>query len=82
MKQKDILLIVVVVFVSGMIAFTISSKFLVSSSNKALEAEVVAPITSNFNLPDEKIFNIEAINPTELIRIAPNDNNQPFAKNE
>ena len=79
MKQKDIVIIVVIIFFSGIFAFVISSQFLISPDNKKLKAEVVTPINSEFTLPDKKNFNVDAINPTKLIEIAPNDNNQPFA---
>lgn len=78
MKQKDILTIVVTVIVSGLFSFIICSKFIVTSKDFKQTAEIVEPISSDFKLPDSKIFNPNAINPTKLIEIGPNTNNQPF----
>ena len=48
-------------------------------ASKNQTAEVIAPISSEFVLPSDKVFNKDAVNPTKLIEISPNDNNQPFA---
>lgn len=78
MKQKDFIAVIGTVLVSAIFAFVLVNKLL-GSSSKDLTAEVVTPITAEFNLPDGKIFNVEAINPTKLIEISPNNNNEPFA---
>lgn len=79
MKQKDIAVIAITVFISGIFSFIICSNFLFTAKDQHQQAEVVAPISSDFELPDKKIFNTEAVNPTKLIEIGPNSNNQPFA---
>lgn len=81
MKQQDIAVVIIIVFFAGIFSFVITNKF-VAPSNKKLEAQVVEPITSEFTVPDSKVFNSEAINPTKLIEIAPNANNQPFANTQ
>ena len=79
MKQKDLVTIIMCVVVSGIFSYLVCNSLLVSSEKKQRSAEVVTPITSEFKLPDSKIFNTDAINPTMLIEIGPNTNNQPFA---
>lgn len=80
MKQKDILLLVVVVFISGVVSVT-ASKFLLGGSNKKHEqVEVVEAISSDFKQPDSKYFNKNSIDPTQVIKIGDNTNNQPFNK--
>lgn len=78
MKQKDFVVIGVTVFVTGLISYFICSKFLFSGSTHGQKVEVVEAITSSFSLPDKKIFNSDAIDPTQLIQIGPNSNDQPF----
>ncbi len=78
MKQQDIAIVIIIVFFAAIFSFVITNKFVAPSSVK-LEAQVVKPITTEFAVPDSKIFNTDAINPTKLIEIAPNANNQPFA---
>lgn len=77
MKQQDIAVVIIVVFVAGVFSFVLSSKFIVGGNEK-LMAETVAPVTPEFVVPDSKVFNAEAINPTVKIEIKPGDNNQPF----
>lgn len=82
MKQKDIILIMVVVFISGVFSFLLSNYLFASPKNRQEKVEVVEPITADFKIPakDDKYFNIQAIDPTQIIRIGDNNNNQPFNK--
>lgn len=78
MKQKDIILIVVVVIISGALSFVLS-KFLFSiPNNRQTEVEVVQPISAEFPTPDTRYFNANSINPTRNISIGDNQNPQPF----
>lgn len=79
MKRKELAAIAVVVIVSAMFSFTICSKFLFTAKDREQKVEVVTPISSTFNLPDNTIFNSEAVNPTKLIEIGLSSNDQPFA---
>jgi len=79
MKQKDIVLIIVVVFISGVASYLISNALFGSAKNKVTKVEVVQKITSDFNdKPDPKYFNSDSIDPTQLIQIGNNSNTQPF----
>ncbi len=79
MKQKDITLIIVVVFVSGVLSMLISNVFISSPKDRKTQVEVVDSISSDFKEPDKKIFNSEAIDPTQNIQIGENPNLQPFS---
>ena len=78
MKQQDIATIIVIVFIAGIFSFIVSAKFITPTSEKRT-AETVTAITPDFALPDTKVFNSEAVNPTVRIEIAPGENNQPFS---
>jgi hypothetical protein len=78
MKQRDILLILVVIIFAGIVSLLISNFFFAPDSSNQLTAEVVESITSEFQQPDERVFNSEAINPTKLIEIGDSNNTQPF----
>lgn len=77
MKQKDLALIIVVAVVAGVLSVLVS-KFFISAGSKNLQAQVVQPISTDFQKPDERVFNDKAINPTQLIQIGNSSNTQPF----
>ena len=78
MKQKDIALIIVIVFVSGVISFLASRWIFARPADRKKTAEVVDVITSEFPTPDSKYFNKDSIDPTQLIQIDGNNNPNPF----
>jgi len=78
MKQKDLVLIIVIVFVSGVLSFFVSQFFFASPKNRQQKVEVVDAITSDFPTPDSKYFNKDAVNPTQLIQIGDSNNPNPF----
>lgn len=77
MKQQDIAVIIVAVFVSGILSFFLSNAIF-KPGEKNLEAAVVEPISTEFNEPSEDYFNDESINPTQTIRIGDEQNPKPF----
>lgn len=79
MKQKDIALIAVIIFVSAIISFFVSKAIFGSPANRQQTAEVVQPITSNFPKPDSRYFNSQAFDPTRVITIDGNNNPNPFS---
>lgn len=79
MKQKDIAVIIATVGVSAILSFVLCNQFIDSAAKHNLKAETVELITADFDLPDKTVFNENAINPTKLIEIGPNTNNQPFS---
>ena len=56
MKQKDIVLIIVVGFFAAVFSLVLTQT-LFSKKNHELTAEKVEPISSQFNQPDQKVFN-------------------------
>lgn len=78
MKRKDIILIIVVVFISGVFS-VILSKYLISSpKNRQEPVEVVEAISAEFIQPSDKYFNKQSIDPTQTIKIDGPNNNKPF----
>lgn len=77
-KQKDVILIVIVIIFAGIVSILVSNFFFAPDNKKSLSAEVVDPITSQFQPPDSRVFNKDAINPTQLIEIGDSNNSQPF----
>jgi hypothetical protein len=78
MKQNDIILIIVVVFIAGIASFFVSNALFSSAELGKTSAEVVEPISQTFAQPDTRYFNDKAVNPTQLIQIGNQDNQQPF----
>lgn len=79
MKQKDIVLIVVLVFISGVLSFVVSGMVFGKPSARNQQAEVVDVITSDFSLPSTKYFNTNSVDPTQLIQIGNTNNPNPFS---
>ncbi len=78
MKDKDIILIIVVVFISGVFSLILSNVLFASPKNRQEKVAIVEPITADFQQPDKKYFNVDSIDPTQIIKIGENNNNQPF----
>lgn len=78
MKQKDIAVIVIVIFFSGIISFFVSNAVFVTPQNRQQQVEVVEAINSNFPTTNTKYFNNQAIDPTQLIQIGTTTNPNPF----
>lgn len=79
MKQKDIVLIVIIVFLSAIISLFVSKAIFAPPKNRQQSVEVVQPITADFPKPDSRYFNSSAFDPTQLITIGQNANPDPFS---
>lgn len=79
MKQKDIALILVIIFISAVISLFVSKAIFTSPKNRNQKAEVVQPITADFPVPDTRYFNSQAFDPTKAITIGQNANANPFS---
>jgi hypothetical protein len=77
MKQKDLALIIIIVFVGGIFSFVVSNRF-ISSPEHNEKAAKVTPITAEFEEPDSSYFNDKSINPTQLIQIGNGNNESPL----
>lgn len=81
MKRKDIPIIVIVVIISSLLSFFLAGYIIGDPETQPQEAEIVEAISDEFNLPDDKYFNEQSINPTRLIRIGDEDGNiTPFSQ--
>ena len=79
MKQKDIALIVVIVFFSAIISLFLSKAIFASPKNRQQQVEVVQKITADFPPPDPAYFNKKAFDPTQQINIGQGTNPDPFS---
>lgn len=82
MKQKDIALIIVIAFISGVLSFMLSGMLFGKPADRQQKAEVVDVITSDFDLPESKYFNANSIDPTQLIQIGNSNNPNPFGESQ
>lgn len=78
MKQKDIVLILVVVLISSGISLTVTKMLFTSPKNRQEKVEVVEPISGEFTQLSDKYFNSNSIDPTLTIKIGDNNNDSPF----
>jgi hypothetical protein len=78
MKQKDIALVLVVVFISVVVALVVSRVLFSSPKSRQQTAEVVDKISPEFALPSTRYFNADSVNPTQLIEIGNSSNPNPF----
>lgn len=65
MKQKDYILIVVMVFIGAIVALVLSRVIFSSPKNSKQTAEIVDVITPDFPQPSKKYFNENSVNPAE-----------------
>jgi hypothetical protein len=79
MKQNDIALIAVCIFLGGVISLLISNTVFKGASTKT-SVEVVEKITTEFMQPPERYFNAESLNPTQQIRIGNGSNPIQFGQ--
>jgi hypothetical protein len=79
MKQKDIALIIIIVFISAIISLFVSKAIFAPPKNRQQQVEVVQPISADFPKPDSRYFNKNAFDPTQLITIGQNANPDPFS---
>ena len=81
MKQKDVALIIFVAALSGLVAFFVATKLIVTPANRQQQVEVVDVLSSTFNTPDERFFNESSINPAHTgTNSAEPHNDNPFNK--
>lgn len=81
MKQKDFAMILIVAFVSAVLALLVSNWLFGGQSSGEQTAEVIDVISDDFSQPPEKYFNTKSVNPTKLIEIGGESNPNPFGNN-
>jgi hypothetical protein len=78
MKEKDLPIIIIIVFVSAIASFFLSRTIFASSSSRQQQVDIVQSISSTFPTPDPAYFNNNAVDPTQLIQVGNNNNTNPF----
>jgi hypothetical protein len=78
MKQKDIILIVVIVVISAVFSLILSNHIFGSPAARQQEVTVAQPISTDFPKPDSQFFNSSSLDPTQLITISQSNNTTPF----
>lgn len=78
MKQKDWILIIVVGFVSGVVALLLSGVLFSTDEVRSQRVEVVPVITPELQETDDRYFNENALNPAKDIEIGSDPNADPF----
>ncbi|MDQ3123603.1 MAG: hypothetical protein M3Q14_02885 [bacterium] len=78
MKKQDLIIIAIIVIFAGIFTYFITGKF-ITPTNQKKSAETVTAIDPTFPLPDNTVFNSDAVNPSVKIKIAPGKNDRPFA---
>lgn len=78
MKQKDFLLIGVIVFISVIISYIVSNTIFGSPKSRQQPYTVVQVVTTDFPAADTHYFNKDAFDPTQPISITQNANSDPF----
>jgi hypothetical protein len=80
MKQKDLVVLGLIVIVSAIFSLVISNYLFAAPSSRQQTVEVVGPISSTFTVPSNIYFNTNSIDPTQTIQVNLNANSTPFAK--
>jgi hypothetical protein len=78
MKQKDLPIILVLVFISVVLSLFVSKLIFASASSRQESVDVVQSISATFPTPDSAYFNNNAVDPTQLIQVGTNNNTNPF----
>lgn len=78
MKQKDLALIAVIIIVSAVVSLFISKSIFSTSKSKQQEVVSVQSISSSFPPLPKQYFNSSSIDPTQIISINQNQNQNPF----
>jgi hypothetical protein len=78
MKQKDVALIIIIATISGFASFFLSRFLFASPNNRQQKSAVVDIITTEFAQPNQKYFNINSIDPAQVIQVGDNNNPNPF----
>jgi len=82
MKQKDVALILIIIIVSAVVSLFISRAIFSTAKNNRQEVVSVQPISSYFPSLPTQYFNSSSIDPTQLITINQNANQNPFGNSQ
>jgi hypothetical protein len=78
MKQKEIIMLASSLVAAIFISILADKVLFSNSANNDTQVDVVPVISSEFKAPSSKYFNSQAIDPTQIINIGPNNSQTPF----
>jgi hypothetical protein len=78
MKKNDIAALVLIVAITGVIAYVVANAVIGKPQNNPVQVEQVTPIAPNFPSPDPRVFNDQAIDPTVEITGSGQSADKPF----
>lgn len=70
MKKSDITMIIIVAFLSMMVAFFVAKAIFGDVHTESVKVKTIEKISSELDQPDEDIFNKDAINPAVQVQIS------------
>lgn len=80
MKQNDIITLIVTIFFSVVLSIVAANLLFSKASLSNQRVDIVPTIRTNFSIPNTQYFNNQSIDPTQIINIAPGNNQQYFNK--
>ena len=78
MKQRDMVIIGLVVILSAIFSLVVSNLIFATPANRQQQVEVIGPISATFTTPSNQYFNSSSIDPTQTIQVVINANQTPF----
>lgn len=78
MKQNEFITLGLIIFISAVLAWFGGNLILNPDETKQTPIEVLQPISSEFTIPSEQIFNENSLNFTERITIGENSSEAVF----
>ena len=78
MKAKDFQVIFFVAVVSLVASVLLSGVLFSTAEDRSQKVETAAPITTDFNPPDNTYFNAASFNPAKEVPVGQDPNSNPF----
>jgi hypothetical protein len=78
LKQTDWVLLAAGLIGGIFLAFLANKFVFTNAGSKNTQVDVVPTIHTDFPSPSKKYFNSQAVDPTQIINIGPNNSQQPF----
>lgn len=78
MKKNDIASLVLIVAITGVVAYFVANAVIGVPQNNPVQVEKVTPIAPNFPAPDDRVFHSNAIDPTVEVGGGEQSASDPF----
>lgn len=78
MKKNDLGAILFIIVIAGVISYFIAGSVIGSPENNPVKIEQVTDIAPTFQVPDQRVFNDKAIDPTVEISGGGQSSDKPF----